>query len=193
MNLHIYLPLYRAALKGDWEKALEFLNLHPGAEFARISRGWETALHISAGARHTKFVEELIKRMRTKDLEIQNKDNNTALCFAAASGITKIARLMVEKNRNLPGIRGSEGVTPLYIASLLGQRDMVRYLYTVTDHEDLKIEDYFSLLSAAISSDLYGKIKKLVHLMNLAVIVISHQRTFVSQILPYIYLSISHN
>jgi len=144
MNLHTYLPLYRAALKGDWEKANEFLNLHPGAENARISRGWETALHISAGARHTKFVEELVKRMETRDLEIQNKDKNTALCFAAAS------------------IRGSEGVTPLYIATLLGQRDMVWYLYSVTDHEILKTEDYFSLLIAAISTDLYGNFRKLV-------------------------------
>lgn len=155
MNLHMYLPLYRASLKGDWEKANEFLNLHPGAENARTSRGWETALHISAGARRTKFVEELVKRMRTTDLEIQNKDNNTALCFAAASGVTKIAKLMVDRNRNLPVIRGSEGVTPLYIATLLGQRDMVWYLYSVTNHEILKTEDYFSLLIAAISTDLY--------------------------------------
>ncbi|CAJ1975908.1 unnamed protein product [Sphenostylis stenocarpa] len=155
MNLHMYLPLYRAALKGDWEKANEFLNLHPGAENARISRGWETALHISAGARRTKIVEELVKRMGSTDLEIQNKDNNTALCFAAASGVTKIAKLMVERNINLPGIRGSEGVTPLYIATLLGHRDMVWYLYSVTDHEILKTEDYFSLLTAAISTDLY--------------------------------------
>ncbi|WVZ20522.1 hypothetical protein V8G54_007844 [Vigna mungo] len=155
MDLRMYLPLYRAALKGDWEKANEFLNLHPGAENARISKGMETALHISAGARHTKFVEELVKRMRIKDLEIQNKDKNTALCFAAASGVTKIAKLMVERNINLPGIRGSEGVTPLYVATLLGQRDMVWYLYSVTDHEILKTEDYFSLLIAAISTDLY--------------------------------------
>ncbi|QCE13415.1 ankyrin repeat-containing protein At5g02620-like isoform X2 [Vigna unguiculata] len=155
MNLRMYLPLYRAALKGDWEKANEFLNLHPGAENARISKGSETALHISAGARHTKFVEELVKRMRIADLEIQNKDKNTALCFAAASGVTKIAKLMVERNINLPGIRGSEGVTPVYIATLLGQRDMVWYLYSVTDHEILKTEDYFSLLIAAISTDLY--------------------------------------
>ncbi|XP_052731772.1 uncharacterized protein LOC108330132 isoform X2 [Vigna angularis] len=155
MDLREYLPLYRAALKGDWEKANEFLNLHPGAENARISKGMETALHISAGARHTKFVEELVKRMRIKDLEIQNKDKNTALCFAAASGVTKIAKLMVERNINLPGIRGSEGVTPLYVATLLGQRDMVWYLYSVTDHEILKTEDYFSLLIAAISTDLY--------------------------------------
>ncbi|KAK7354731.1 hypothetical protein VNO80_20199 [Phaseolus coccineus] len=155
MSLRMYLPLYRAALKGDWEKANEFLNLHPGAENARISRGWETALHISAGARRTKFVEKLVKRMETRDLEIQNKDKNTALCFAAASGITKIAKLMVERNVNLPRIRGSEGVTPLYIATLLGQRDMVWYLYSVTDEQILKTEDYFSLLIAAISTDLY--------------------------------------
>ncbi|RZB64851.1 hypothetical protein D0Y65_041072 [Glycine soja] len=44
--------------------------------------------------------------MKTTDLEIQNKDNNTALCFGVAFGVTKIAKLMVERNINLPGIRG---------------------------------------------------------------------------------------
>ena len=194
MNLHMYLPLYRASLKGDWEKANEFLNLHPGAENAMISRGWETALHISAGARRTKFVEELVKRMRTTDLEIQNKDNNTALCFAAASGVTKIAKLMVDRNRNLPVIRGSEGVTPLYIATLLGQRDMVWYLYSVTNHEILKTEDYFSLLIAAISTDLYGNFqKRVMSPFNKLESCNNSSMNFVSQILPYMYLSVNHN
>ncbi|KAL6992641.1 hypothetical protein U1Q18_010753 [Sarracenia purpurea var. burkii] len=154
MNFNKYVPLYRAALKGDWEKARWFVNMNPGAQRARITKGGETALHIAAGARRTKFVEELVKEMSAEDLGMQNIDDNTALCFAAASGITKIAEVMVKKNRDLAGIRGSQGVTPVYMAALLGHRDMVWYLYSVT-HEHLTFVDCFELLVAAIKTDLY--------------------------------------
>ncbi|KAA8534265.1 hypothetical protein F0562_031782 [Nyssa sinensis] len=155
MNLNMYLPLYRAALKGDWEQAKCFLTMHPGAKCTWITKGRETALHIAAGARHTKFVEELVNMMSAENLELQNKDDNTALCFAAASGITRIAEVMVNKNKDLPGIRGSLGVTPLYIAALLGHREMVWYLNSVTDFKYLMLEDFFGLLVAAITTDLF--------------------------------------
>ncbi|XP_022721710.1 ankyrin repeat-containing protein At5g02620-like isoform X3 [Durio zibethinus] len=154
-RLTLYAPLYQSALKGDWEKAKEFLNMHPGAANVRITKGWETALHIAVGARHIGFVEELVKLMSVADLERRNKYCNTALCIAAASGITRIAEVMVKKNKYLPGIRGNKGVTPLYIAALFGHRDMVWYLYKVTAAEDLTREDYIGLLIATITTDLF--------------------------------------
>ncbi|XVF87072.1 hypothetical protein PTKIN_Ptkin18bG0090800 [Pterospermum kingtungense] len=153
-RLTLYAPLYQSALKGDWGKAKEFLNMHPGAANIRITKGWETALHIAAGARQIGFVEELVKLMSAEDLERRNKYNNTALCVAAASGVTRIAEVMVKKNKYLPGIRGNKGVTPLYIAALFGHRDMVWYLYKVTAPEDLTQEDYIGLLIASITTDL---------------------------------------
>ncbi|OMO70445.1 hypothetical protein CCACVL1_18913 [Corchorus capsularis] len=154
-RLTLYAPLYQAALKGDWEKAKEFLNKHPGAANVRITKGWDTALHIAVGARHIGFVEEVVKSISVADLERRNKYNNTALCVAAASGVTRIAEAMVKKNKCLPGIRGNKGVTPLYIAALFGHRDMVWYLYKVTDADDLSREDYIGLLIATITTDLF--------------------------------------
>ncbi|KAF8408609.1 hypothetical protein HHK36_004672 [Tetracentron sinense] len=156
LGLMEYVPLYRAALKGDWEMAQEFLNSHPGAVHAKITKGWETALHIAAGARHTAFVEELVKQMTIEDLALKNKHKNTALCFAAASGIVRIAEVMVRKNKLLPFIRGSSGVIPLCMAALLGHRDMVHYLYSVTKDENLTTDDRIGLLVATITTDLYG-------------------------------------
>ncbi|GMP71380.1 hypothetical protein CsSME_00029816 [Camellia sinensis var. sinensis] len=89
INLRMYVPLYQATLNGDWEKAKEFIKLHPSALSARITKGQETVLHIAAGARQTKFVEELVKLMDMRDLELQNKHDSTTLCFAAASGTHK--------------------------------------------------------------------------------------------------------
>ncbi|XP_009610229.1 ankyrin repeat-containing protein NPR4-like isoform X2 [Nicotiana tomentosiformis] len=155
INLTMYVPLCQAALGGDWEKAREFFSLHPGATSARITKGWETALHIAAGANKVQFVEELVKLMSPLELALQNKYDNTALCFAAASGLTRIAKVMVMKNQFLPIVRGSKGVTPLHMAALLGHREMVWYLYSVTDHQYLCKDDYISLLIATINSNLF--------------------------------------
>ncbi|CAI9090563.1 OLC1v1025365C2 [Oldenlandia corymbosa var. corymbosa] len=154
-NLTMYVPLYKAAFRGDWKMANAFFKQHPEALTARITKGWECALHIAAGAKQLKFVEELVELMDPPALAAQNKFGNTALCFAAASGITKIAQVMVAKNSNLPMIRGSKGVTPLHMAALLGQQDMVWYLLSVTDPKYLTKEDYVSLIIATISTDLY--------------------------------------
>ncbi|KAA8537203.1 hypothetical protein F0562_029665 [Nyssa sinensis] len=153
-GLRTYVILYLAALKGDWEKAKEFLDSHPESLCARITRGSETALHIAAGARHTRFVEELVNLMKPDDLALQNKVGNTALCFAAASGITRIAQVMVLKNKNLPLIRGSKGALPLYMAALLGHKDMVLYLYSMIEG-DLEKEDRIGLLIAAMTANLF--------------------------------------
>ncbi|KAJ0017131.1 hypothetical protein Pint_12308 [Pistacia integerrima] len=150
-----FVPLHNAALKGDWEFAREFFILNPQAVCASITRNQETALHIAAGARHTIFVQELVNIMRPEDLALPNKVGNTALCFAAISGIKKIAEVMVNKNRRLPSIRGSKGATPLCMAALLGHREMVWYLYSVTEEEYLKEEDRVELLVAVINADLY--------------------------------------
>ncbi|XP_031247661.1 uncharacterized protein LOC116105371 [Pistacia vera] len=150
-----FVPLHNAALKGDWEFAREFFILNPQAVCASITRNQETALHITAGARHTIFVQELVNIMKAEDLALPNKVGNTALCFAAISGIKKIAEVMVNKNRRLPSIRGSKGATPLCMAALLGHREMVWYLYSVTEEEYLKEEDRVELLVAVINADLY--------------------------------------
>lgn len=151
----LYTPLYNAAMKGHWESAEKFLRSHPGAINVRITKGMDTVLHIAAGAKHTNFVEEVVKMMSPADLALRNKSNNTALCYAAASGVAKIAETMVNKNRDLPGMRGNKGATPLYIAALFGHRDMVSYLFKVTDDEHLTEEDYLTLLLATINTDLF--------------------------------------
>ncbi|XP_059634061.1 uncharacterized protein LOC132276587 [Cornus florida] len=153
-DISMYIPLHQAALTGDWGKAKKFISLHPNAVTARITKGGETALHIAAGAKQTRFVEELVKLMATEDLELRNKYNKTALYFAAASGITRIAEIMVRKHSNLPAV-GGNGVTALHMAALLGNKDMVQFLYTVTDNEDLTEEDYIELFLAAINSEMY--------------------------------------
>ncbi|XP_048131768.1 ankyrin repeat-containing protein NPR4-like [Rhodamnia argentea] len=142
-------------MKVHWESAEKFLRSHPGAINVRITKEMDTVLHIAAGAKHTNFVEEVVKMMSPACLALRNKRNNTALCHAAASGVAKIAETMVNKNRDLPGMRGHKGMTPLYFAALFGHRDMVSYLFRVTDDEHLTEEDYVTVLLATINNDLF--------------------------------------
>lgn len=153
-NLVPYVILHLAALSGDWDIARKFLQLKPQAVRAKITKGSETALHIAAGAKRTTFVEELVKWMTSNDLELKNDVGNTALHFAAVSGIKKIAEVMVDKNPTLPQIRGIKDLTPLHMATLLGHREIVWYLY---DKTILMDRDHMGLLISAITADLYGK------------------------------------
>ncbi|MBA0839606.1 hypothetical protein Goarm_005313 [Gossypium armourianum] len=172
-RLTLYAPLHQAAMKGDWGKAKEFLNIHPGAANVRITNRLETALHIAVRAGHIGFVEEVVKLMSVSDLERRDKSSNTALFVAAASGITRIAEVMVKKNKLLPGLRGNKGVTPLCIAAQKGHRDMVWYLYNVTAAEYLNQEDYIGLLIATITTDLFAD-QILLFYLDVALCLIQH-------------------
>ncbi|THG09869.1 hypothetical protein TEA_008688 [Camellia sinensis var. sinensis] len=153
--LAICIPLYQAALKGDWKAANGVIDILPTVIRSSITKGRETALHIAAAAKRIHFVEELVGLMNPEDLELQNSNGNTALCFAAAAGTVRIAEVMINKNEHLPMIRGSQGMTPLYMAALLGHSDMVWYLYQKTKSEDLSDEDRIGILNTCVSTDLY--------------------------------------
>ena len=148
--------MYQAAIKGDWKVAKDVIDKYPGIVRVAITRKWETALHIAAAAKRTAFVKELVERMNEEDLALKNKDGNTAICFAAASGIVEIAMIMVEKNKNLPMIQGNKGMRPIHMAALFGHRNMVSYLYPVTNFGSLAREEQISLFLGTISADLYG-------------------------------------
>ncbi|KAJ4976551.1 hypothetical protein NE237_001657 [Protea cynaroides] len=155
IDLTKYIPLFKAALKGDWVTAMEFLKSDPDAVRVPITEAHETALHIAAGAKRLEFVEEMVKWMHPYDLALKNKYDNTALYFAAATGITQIAKVMVTKNPTLPVIRGCKRMLPLNISALLGHRDMLWYLYSVTGETVLTEDDRIALLIAAITTDLF--------------------------------------
>ncbi|KAI3839849.1 hypothetical protein MKW98_010154 [Papaver atlanticum] len=109
------LPLYKAAVNGDWKR---------------------TALHVAAAAGHAKFVEELVQLMQSDALELRETNNGeTALHLAAIAGHTKVAKAMLQKNPNLTQLRNVNGWTPLLSAiysSSKQPKEMIEYLCSVT-------------------------------------------------------------
>lgn len=93
-------------IKGDLDKANEFFQTDREAITAGITKSSETALHVATRSEHTNFVEELVRMMSAKDLEMKDFNNgDTALHTAAVAGNIQAARAIVEKNPNLPQIR----------------------------------------------------------------------------------------
>ncbi|CAN6560082.1 unnamed protein product [Malus baccata var. baccata] len=131
--LNLCMPLYKAAMEGNWETTKGILNINPALLTASITKGWQTVLHVAAGAKNNiQIVAELVKMIDEDDLALQDIKGNTALSFAAAAGTVEIADILIRKNRFLPTIPGGEGMTPLYMAALFGQSEMATYLYPKT-------------------------------------------------------------
>lgn len=156
------LPLYQAALQGCWESAEQILQQSPEWIREPIGKGGERVLHIAAAAKCTHFVKELVKLMSVDDLAISNDAKNTALCLAATSGVVEIAKVMVDKNDELPNIQGFRDMTPLLMAVLLGHKDMVWYLLNVTDNDRLTDNDRIELLNSSIATNLFGMFLELI-------------------------------
>ncbi|XP_023738055.1 uncharacterized protein LOC111886046 [Lactuca sativa] len=131
--INICVPLSKASMKGDWKTAKSILNCQEHLVRYSITENCETAVHIAAAAqRNTKsinFVQHLVGKMEKADLQLQNRQGNTALCLAAAAGNVEIAKIMVKSNEDLPTIANGEAMRPLFIAVLFRHHEMVNYLY----------------------------------------------------------------
>ncbi|KAM3694300.1 hypothetical protein ACJW31_07G047600 [Castanea mollissima] len=151
----MYLCLYRAAREGNWQDAKKILEGDRDIIRYSITQTKESVLHIAFASKHMAFVKELMQILSDDDLELRNQEGETALCFAAKSGIVAIAKEMVIKNNRLPLVRSKEERTPLHKAALLGLRDMVSYLFTVTSFEGLSPSEHMEILVATITNDMY--------------------------------------
>ncbi|KAL5763694.1 hypothetical protein ACOSQ2_016288 [Xanthoceras sorbifolium] len=127
---------------------------------ATITEGLETALHVATGAKQNHFVVWMIDLMKKEDLARQNQNGNTAFSLAAATGNIEIAEVMLMKNADLISIRGSWDMAPIYLAVLLGKREMVEFLFDKSITY-LSQEDRAYLFFQSIKSDLYDIALKL--------------------------------
>ncbi|KAI3930823.1 hypothetical protein MKX01_037269 [Papaver californicum] len=159
-----YQLLYKAALKGDWDRAKRIFKVDSSALTARITIGDETVLHIAAASGHSMFVEKLVTLMPSDALELKNCDGETTLHFVAAAGFIRAVKAMVTKNPNLTQMHDNNEWVPLvtaaYSANSLSERskEMVKYLCSVSRDEEPS--PYYgvsggTLICISIASNLY--------------------------------------
>ncbi|KAK2986184.1 hypothetical protein RJ640_006219 [Escallonia rubra] len=161
-NLSHYLPLHRAALKGDWESANNFIEKEPDSVRAIITGYWETALMVVVGSGQRKhFLKKLLQLMLPADLIVADRLGITALHIAAGVGDVEVAKLLVQKNPDTPDVPDIDKSKPILIAALHGRRNMFSYLITVTK-EDVEPKPFDGqsggrLLQALLFNELYGE------------------------------------
>ncbi|GMY13703.1 isoform 2 of ankyrin repeat domain-containing protein 17 [Fagus crenata] len=90
--------------------------------------------------------------MKDDKLEALNSKENTALCYAAATGNVNIAKLMLKKNKDLANV-GS--VKPVFMAALLGHADMVNFLSPWTKIAEWDITEQVELFVTYASVGMY--------------------------------------
>ncbi|KAJ9178512.1 hypothetical protein P3X46_010390 [Hevea brasiliensis] len=155
-----YLPLYNAALHGDWITAKRIFDSDSNALTAKILGLHETALHVSISAGHSiEFVKKLVDRMSADELGIKNKYGNTPLHYACVAGNTEAAKMLVKKNPRLPQERDSSNDTPLHRAAAYAHKETVQYLLLATKDEDpspFANKDGVRLLNLLITADFYS-------------------------------------
>ncbi|GJU88364.1 ankyrin repeat-containing domain, PGG domain protein [Tanacetum coccineum] len=157
------IPLYEASITADWKAAKKILDKKSDLIRSSITENCETALHVAASAKRTKrvaeFVQNLVNMMDLADLELQNKSCNTALCLAAAAGNLEMVDIMVDKNKALLSIRGSQEMMPLYMASLFGEYEVVKYLFKkstgLCDDHGWDAENRAWLLQKCVEGDMF--------------------------------------
>jgi hypothetical protein len=150
--------LYRAARKNDWEGASIVFEAYPQAAILPISQEEMNALQVAIAftEKYTTFVERLLERMTLEELAFKNRNGDTALTIAAHSGNVKIAMEIVKRNDILPMTRNEKEILPLLTAATHKHRDMMLYLYSVTNFNRLTPAERIQLLLCTISLDMYG-------------------------------------
>ncbi|XP_024032573.1 uncharacterized protein LOC112095127, partial [Morus notabilis] len=153
--LHAGVPLYRAALRGDWTAAQTIIMEDKKILHAAITIAGETVLHVAAGAKDVHFVKQLLDLMDEAEVELQDCNGNTAFCLAVVSGSVEIVMILMEKNTELPLIPGGQGNKPLYMAALFGHAEIGWLLYPITK-ATLSQQEWMDTFFACIHSDLHG-------------------------------------
>ncbi|XP_031255119.1 uncharacterized protein LOC116113114 [Pistacia vera] len=177
-NHKLCLDLHKTALEGNVDEGKRLLRENSGSKVLRaaITEGLETVLHVAAGAKQTRFVEEMMKYLVEQEdmstllsiLKLQNHKRNTAFCFAVMVGSMEIVQTMLDKDLSLLTIRGGQNMTPLYLASVFGQREIASFLYNkIRDkganalEEILTAEDKRAIFFVSIKTTLYDLAYKL--------------------------------
>ncbi|KAK4428781.1 hypothetical protein Salat_1178000 [Sesamum alatum] len=169
-DLNLYLPLYKAALNGDWESARNFFDQYPDAVTAKITKVSETALHIAVGTGKAKnFVKELLELIPTEALAtLRDQAGQTALHYAAIFGNVEAAKLLVSKDPGLTNTLSDAFFLPIHLAALYANKDMVSYLLTVTrddiDPNPFADKSGVDLLNLVILAEFYDLALYLVQL-----------------------------
>ncbi|KAG8367169.1 hypothetical protein BUALT_Bualt16G0044600 [Buddleja alternifolia] len=140
-DLKKYLPLYIAALQGNWEAAKQIFDEDSGAIQAKIDTKDSTVLHVAVRAGQDEFVKNWIALMPDGLLDAKDSNGATALFVAAAVGNLDAAKILVGRVPDLLYVTRNGGYFPLQEAAYYAHREMITYLRSVMTRDDFGREN----------------------------------------------------
>ena len=129
-----YVPLHRALLRGDWQKAEEIFNKDKDALTAKLTDTDECALYIVIGTRrHFHLVKNLLEEINPELLPtlVDSLQFNVLHC-AAIVGNTTASKMVVEKNPRLLFMVDKDEDLPIHRAIVNCHKDTFEYLLDVS-------------------------------------------------------------
>ncbi|GER36061.1 ankyrin repeat-containing protein [Striga asiatica] len=156
-----YLPLYRATLMGEWDRAKQIIDRDPHATRARIAFTLETSLHIAVGTgKALHFVQNLVDIMSDDLLGVKDELGYTALHVASLTGNTAAAKILVGRRPDLLCVPDNKGSFPVHLAALSAHGETLWYLISETKDDWFPSpylgETGLKLLCTVIDADIFG-------------------------------------
>ncbi|GKV32645.1 hypothetical protein SLEP1_g41238 [Rubroshorea leprosula] len=153
--------------KGKYWKVRDLFESNRADAISTTFENGQTALHVAITAGQLRVAKELITITSTeansRQLEDKDKSGNTALSFAARSGMMEIAKCLIEKNKDLLTIPDGDDKLPVQLACRAGHEDMTRYLYRKTPRECLRGDNGFYLLEECVTKKMFDIALNLLH------------------------------
>ncbi|KAG5517419.1 hypothetical protein RHGRI_037978 [Rhododendron griersonianum] len=134
-----YIPLYQAALRGDWATADTIFTVDKDSLTAKINEFEETALHVATGAgrpsKSIDFVTKLVNKMPPEALELRDQFKWTPLHLAAWAGNKEATKVLLKKQPSLLYMRECSKLSALDMAARNAKKDTLLYLLDVTKND----------------------------------------------------------
>ena len=151
----------------DWQKAERIYRKMPHLKTVPITSRGDTALHLAVTLNRTSFFNGLVGfnglegLMTPQELEIKNKDDNTAFWMSVTSGNVEFAQTMLLKNPRLAMIGRSEQrwlrLFPIHVAAARGHRQMLQLLCPATILDDMPLKLITRLFFSTLENNIFGK------------------------------------
>ncbi|XP_029124959.1 uncharacterized protein LOC109787864 isoform X2 [Cajanus cajan] len=156
--------LHRGVQRGDWDTASTFVNNNRKAMYEASKLG-KTVVHVAVLTGQEDMVEKLVNKVPKRLLLERDTRGYTALALAAElSDTISVAKCMVDRNKDLLTIKTNEGLIPVVLAAVKGNKNMAKYLFSETPVKVFNEDSGYTtalLLTRCITSQIFDVAWKL--------------------------------
>lgn len=156
--------LHRGVQRGDWDTASTFVNNNRKAVYEASKLG-KTVVHVAVLTGQEDMVEKLVNKVPKRLLLERDTRGYTALALAAElSDTISVAKCMVDRNKDLLTIKTNEGLIPVVLAAVKGNKNMAKYLFSETPVKVFNEDSGYTtalLLTRCITSQIFDVAWKL--------------------------------